>query len=140
TGIKAVQYDCCINSCMSYAMYPDATQCTICSHPRWKETEDFRAPGRTHSSCKPFAQHTYVPVAHRIKLGWSDAKRADLMLRYRNMAGAAPKNGQCSDFWSADLMHKLQEKDGAQRPMFSQDTDIAFFLSSDGVKVFKSRR
>ncbi|KAA8892568.1 hypothetical protein FN846DRAFT_896737 [Sphaerosporella brunnea] len=91
TGIKAVQYNCCINSCMSYAMYPDATQCTICSHPRWKETEDFRAPGRTHSSCKPFAQHTYVPVAHRIKLGWSDAKRADLMLRYRNMAGAAPR-------------------------------------------------
>jgi hypothetical protein len=140
TGIKAVKYDCCINSCMSYAMYPDATECMVCSHPRWKETEDFRAPGGACRSRKPFAQHTYVPVAHRLKLAWSDAQRANLMLRYRNMAGLARENGQCSDFWSADLMCELQEKDSAPRPMFSQDTDIAFFLSSDGVKVFKSRR
>jgi hypothetical protein len=62
------------------------------------------------------------------------------MIRYRNKARFDREQGQSADFWSADLIQELQERDCAERSMFSQDTDLAFFLSSDGVKVFKSRR
>jgi hypothetical protein len=127
TGISAVMYDCCPQSCMSFAMYgSDCTECLECKHPRWKD------PVR---KTNPFAQHSYIPVARRLQLWWSNSNRAQKMIEYRKLAEQDRISGKRSDFWSGDLFQDLKAKG-----LFRKETDMAFVLSSDGVKVFKSRR
>jgi hypothetical protein len=128
-------------------MYPDEDQCHYCQHPRWKEVENLRiASKRDTTSTKKkraYAQHVYIPVTHRLQLWWSDKRRAETMIRYRNSAVMDRHDEKFSDFWSGRLCNELQSRkfsDASQEPMLAKDTDVAFFLSTDGVKVFKSRR
>jgi hypothetical protein len=143
TGVKGVKYDCCPESHMSYAMYPEDTECRVCHHPRWKTTTNLRGKKATERQI-PYAQHLYIPLTHRIRLWWSNPIRAEKMIQYRNttaMQGSG--EGKSADFWTGKLVQDLKKRDadsGARTPMFSQDTDLAFFFSTDGVKVFKSRR
>ncbi|KAI5810373.1 hypothetical protein BZA77DRAFT_221843, partial [Pyronema omphalodes] len=133
TGIKEILYDCCPNSHMSYAMYPELERCTHCDHPRWREpSSSTRNPRRK----VPYATHSYIPVAHRISLLFSKAEQASLMTTYRSTAEQDRHKGLISDYWSADLFHDIKTRHG----LFRNDTDIGFLLSTDGVKVFKSRR
>ena len=146
------KYDCCINSCLSYAMYPEASECLHCGHPRWKVDKNYRHPGNRPEETpnselpkKPYAQHTYMPLSHRMRLWWSNRSRVETMIRYRNVAVLDRAEGLVSDFWTGTLYSDLRTRrpDGQHEhelPMFHQDTDIGFFLSTDGVKVFKSRR
>jgi hypothetical protein len=138
TGIQLQRYDCCINSCLSYAMYPTDTVCNICGHPRWKPSKDLEGGSKTDpvSAKEAFAQHVYIPVAHRLRLWWSNAVKAETMIHYRNLAVDDP----FSDFWSGGLYKDLRTQNTSGGSFFSRDTDVAFFLSTDGVKVFKSRR
>lgn len=75
TGVEEVRYDCCIEGCISYALpkYASLDQCPIkgCMHQR------FKANG------KPYAQHTYIPIIHRLRLMYSDKGRAIEMMTYR---------------------------------------------------------
>ena len=123
-------------------MFPDLYNCNECGHPRWKQDINYRKD-QLEKEKVPFAQHTYIPIIHRIKLWWSNQKRAQTMLNYRNTT-YSQRNKDCkSDFWTGELIQDLQTRDiksGVTNPMFSLDTDIAFMFSSDGVKVFKSRR
>jgi hypothetical protein len=143
TGIKGVKYDCCPKSCMSYSMYPDDTECRVCHHPRWKTITNMRSKKTTEKQV-PYAQHTYIPLTHRIRLWWSNSRQAEKMIHYRNTtAEQGNAEGKSTDFWTGQLLQDLRKRDedrGARTPMFSQDTDLAFFFSTDGVKVFKSRR
>jgi hypothetical protein len=142
TGVNEIKYDCCPKSHMSYAMYPEDTECRVCQHPRWKTITNLRSKKGTERRV-PHAQHIYIPLAHRIRLWWSNSKRAQKMIHYRTMAVQGGENGKLSDFWTGTLIKDLKKTDeqrGERVPMFSQDTDLAFFLSTDGVKVFKSRR
>lgn len=75
TGVKAISYDCCKGSCMSYAMYPEKVKCDHCSSPRWKE--------RTKT---PNATHEYIPITHRLRLWYADPVRAATMITYRRQA------------------------------------------------------
>jgi hypothetical protein len=143
TGVKEIKYDCCPRSCMSYSMYPDDTECRVCHHPRWKTIINLRSKKVTERRV-PYAQHIYIPLTHRIRLWWSNPACAKKMIDYRNttMQGASTE-GKSADFWTGQLLQDLKKQDqdrGANMPMFTQDTDIAFFFSTDGVKVFKSRR
>jgi hypothetical protein len=143
TGVKGVKYDCCPKSCMSYAMYPDDTECRVCHHPRWKTITNLRSKKATERQV-PYAQHIYIPLTHRIRLWWSNPSQAEKMIQYRNMtAMQGSVDGKSADIWTGKLLQDLKKRDedrGARTPMFSQDTDLAFFFSTDGVKVFKSRR
>lgn len=131
TGIKEIQYDCCPHSHMSYSMYPDLEECLHCRHPRWKPP-NLRAKD---SKKIPYATHSYIPVTHRIRLWFSSVQRAAAMTSYRFEAEKNCDKGLCSDFWSSDLFQELKGKH-----LFQSDTDIGFMMSTDGVKVFKSRR
>lgn len=57
------------------------------------------------------------------------------MTAYRYAAEKDREKGLRSDYWSSDLFEDMKAKE-----LFQQDTDIAFMMSTDGVKVFKSRR
>ncbi|KAH8152606.1 uncharacterized protein LAJ45_03447 [Morchella importuna] len=133
TGIKEILYDCCPHSHMSYAMYPELERCTHCDHPRWMEPSSRTRNPRLKV---PYATHSYIPVAHRISLLFSKAEQASLMTTYRSIAEKDRDKGLISDYWSADLFNDMKTRHG----LFSNDTDIGFLLSTDGVKVFKSRR
>ncbi|KAI5850569.1 hypothetical protein DFP73DRAFT_524296 [Morchella snyderi] len=131
TGIKEIIYDCCPQSHMSYAMYPDLDSCLHCQHPRWK-------PSRKNDASAnkvPYATHSIISVTHRAKLWYSDPERAGMMARYRYYAEQERSQGLRTDFWSSDLFQDLRQKG-----LFEADTDLGFMLSTDGVKVFKSRR
>lgn len=92
TGVKAVLYDCCRKSCMSYAMYPDKEECDYCQLPRWKEalgTRNVKGRGGVQPSPrKPvaFATYEYIPVIHRLKLWYANPRRAEAIISYRREA------------------------------------------------------
>ena len=129
TGLNEVRYDCCPNGCMSYSMYgQDVTHCLIdtCKQSRWKDPETKK---------RPYAQHSYLPVFHRLRIWWQNTHRAKKMIDYRKTAELDHSRNLRSDFWSGKLFQDLKKKG-----LFASETDLAFALSSDGVKVFKSRR
>jgi len=121
TEVMEKRYDCCVNGCMSYAMYPEASICleTSCRHPRWKP-----------ESRIPYRQHSYIPLLARLKLWWSDFHRSRQLTEYRKIAEGDRQREKRSDFWSGDLFHDMRCKG-----LFEADTDMAFTLSTDGVKV-----
>jgi hypothetical protein len=123
TAIEDVRYDCCPNSCMSYAMFPDLDTCLEpeCQHPRWKDVE----------RKVPYAQHSYIPITQRLLLWWSNSARAKSMLDYRtNISDNRIASRERLDFWTGTLFHQLRDQG-----LFAEKTDLAFTLSSDGVKV-----
>jgi hypothetical protein len=123
TAIKDVRYDCCPKSCMSYAMFPDLDTCLEpdCQHPRWKDVE----------RKVPYAQHSYIPITQRLLLWWGNSARAKSMLEYRtNISDDRTPTRDRLDFWTGTLYHQLRDQG-----LFADKTDLAFILSSDGVKV-----
>lgn len=76
TGVKAISYDCCLKSCMSFAMYPDKDSCDYCHLSRWREG----------TKKVPNATHEYIPITHRLKLWYADSRRAATMVLYRRQA------------------------------------------------------
>lgn len=76
TGVKAVTYDCCKNSCMGYPMYADKGECDYCQNPRWK-------PGGKKI---PFATYEYIPIIHRLRLWYADPARSSNLTSYRRKA------------------------------------------------------
>jgi hypothetical protein len=110
-------------------MYPDLDCCSDsdCNHPRWKSDKSGKKV--------PYQQHSYLPITERLRLWWGNISRATQMVKYRKKAETDRTIGERTDFWSGDLFQDLKSKD-----LFGADTDIALTLSTDGVKVFKSRR
>lgn len=119
---------------MSYAMYPNLVCCTHCSHPRWKE-QNPNGKNQLEPKKIPYAIHSYIPVTHRVRLWYTDARKAAMMTNYRFQAEKDREKDLRSDYWSGDLFEDMKKKG-----LFDLDTDIGFMLSTDGVKVFKSRR
>ena len=56
------------------------------------------------------------------------------MISYREKCKRDVEKNLHSDYWTGEL-HKDQTASG----LFPNDTDMAFLLTSDGVKVFKTR-
>ena len=75
TGLDEVRYDCCVEGCISYSLpkYANLEVCPIkgCRQRRFKENG------------KPYAQHSYIPIIHRLRLMYSDKERAIEMMAYR---------------------------------------------------------
>ena len=89
TGVEEVRYDCCIQGCVSYAhpRYADLRECPIngCKHAR------FKVDG------KPYAQHTFIPITHRLRLMYSDKERAREMMAYRAKMNDEMKTEVCAN-------------------------------------------
>jgi hypothetical protein len=129
TGLDQAMYDCCRNSCMAFTLNTTAEVCSYCGEARYH-------PG----TGKAVAQFAYIPVIHRLRLMWSDKAKANEMLEYRwnvEQMGKADEDGPPlrSDFWTGQLCRDLKEKKG----LFSKLMDMGLSLSTDGVKVFKTR-
>ncbi|KAA8910744.1 hypothetical protein FN846DRAFT_774739, partial [Sphaerosporella brunnea] len=129
TGVREVRYDCCVNGCISYSLpkYADLLDCPIntCKHPRYRTTN-----GRQEA----YARHSYIPVTHRLRLMYANKERAKEMMAYRYKCSNDRNNNTRSDFWTGELYSDLEKKG-----LFPCITDMALALSSDGVKVFKTR-
>ncbi|KAI5776395.1 hypothetical protein EDC01DRAFT_595491, partial [Geopyxis carbonaria] len=123
--LREQSYHCCINSCMSYSMFPDAQECRVCGQSRWENPDAAKK--------KPRAQHTYIPLTVRLCRWWNQSARAKSMIDYRKHAIRDREQGLRTNFWSGDHYH-----DNPRRH-FRQETDIALMFSTDAVKVFKSR-
>ncbi|KAA8894380.1 hypothetical protein FN846DRAFT_756438, partial [Sphaerosporella brunnea] len=95
TGIAEVKYDCCIKGCISYSLpkYAQLEQCPMkdCKHPRYRTSTERQ---------EAYAQHTYIPVAHRLRLMYADRQRAKEMMDYRYRCLEDRKNNVRSDFWT----------------------------------------
>ena len=102
-------------------MYPGLATCLHCQHPRWKDAKE------------PFATHIHIPIEHRLRLWFSSKARALTLVAYRRYA---ENTDGYVDFWSGLLFKTLKEQHG----LFKNDTDLAFVASTDGMKVFKTRK
>jgi hypothetical protein len=65
---------------------------------------------------------------------YADKQRAKEMMDYPHRCLEDRENNVRSDFWTGTLC-----RDQERKGLFSQITDVALALSSDGVKVFKTR-
>lgn len=83
--------------------------------------------------------HIYIPIEHRLRLWYSSKARALTLVTYRRYAENASTHSDGPsyvDFWSGLLFKTLKE----ERGLFKNDTDLAFITSTDGMKVFKTRK
>lgn len=119
TYFKGVNYDCCINSCLSYMMYPKFKHCPTCGEARYRKDG------------KPRAQYRVFPLEHRLRLMQSRPERARLMREYRAGAEAVlKKEGILTDYWNGKI-HEIK------RDLYKDPSDMALLLSTDGTKAFK---
>jgi len=126
TGIDAVRYDCCVNSCMAFiGPHEDIDTCRYCKHPPWK------AHGEGQKK-NPFQTFDYIPLIHSLRLQCADIRRSKAFDDYK--ISVARGGSIMKDIWDGELIKDLT-KDG----LFSQATDMALGLLTDGVQVFKIR-
>lgn len=152
TGITDTLYDCCIGGCMSYAMYPELEECRFpkCQEPRYRwvplrgKSEEGEDPNRPGFRRIPRATHAVIDLIHRLRLLWSDETMASMMVQYRRQQMNGNRQDlEHTDIWTGDFIAQLMEEEiaaGKAIPIFSLSTDIGLMMSTDGVKVFKSRR
>lgn len=141
TGISLQSFDCCINSCFCF-VNSDLTHCPKpgCGHPRWKQTGNSNDPRNKDGSLQkiPYKTFDYLPLIPRIKLQFSDRKRAKVLMAYRSKVEAWAENNptKTQDYWSGALHADLKKNKG----MFSSPTDQAYIFSTDGFRVFRHRK
>lgn len=127
TSIKHVRYDCCRNSCFCYAKDDSLTKCPNpkCGLDRWK-------PG----SKVPYKTYDHIPLIPRLRLQYADPNRARMFTTYRQSAETANSSANLTtDFWNSRLFRSQKQK----KNLYQNPTDLAFFMSTDGVRVFKTR-
>lgn len=125
TGIAPQRFDVCRESCICYAGHPDATECPVCALPR------LRPDG------KPWKTFDYIPVTHQLVLQYSDANRAKEFLGhvdelYNTSGGRTEETHTIRDFWDGELANELRRRGMLKR------RDLAFYFSTDGVRLFKT--
>lgn len=135
TGVALRSYDCCINSCFCY-VDSELTHCPKpgCGHPRWKSR------GKTADATRPkipYKTFDYLPLIPRIKLQYSDRKRAKVLMAYRQTIEAWTQQNptKTKDYWSGQLHSDLKQKG-----LFPAITDQAYIFSTDGFRVFRHRK
>ncbi|KZO89561.1 hypothetical protein CALVIDRAFT_491636, partial [Calocera viscosa TUFC12733] len=130
--VKAVSYDCCVNSCMAYTgLLADLQQCPHCNEPRLKEG-------------KPRKQYQYLRLIPQLKAQYGNKKRAVLLTSYR--AGQDVDAEEMSDIFQGKLYRELCQRyievngETLATKYFDSPRDIALGLSTDGFAPFKGRR
>ena len=132
SGVMPVLYDCCINSCCCYTgPYVELTQCPYCGELR-----------RTQSG-RPRKTFMYVPIIPHLVNLYRNATVANT-LQYRHDYKAKP-DGVADVFDSEHYQHLHRTEVTIQgipigHKFFSQPTDIALGLSTDGFGPFKCRK
>ena len=132
SGIEPVDYHCCIKSCCCFTG-PFATQttCPYCGETRYTD------------SGSPRKIFQYIPLAPRLRALYADPDTAKT-LRYRH--DYQPQPGVVADIFDGSHYKSLCgtnvtiEGESLGYKFFSQPTDIAIGLSTDGFGPFKRRK
>lgn len=87
----------------------------------------------------PLKTFDYVELIPRLMLQYSDPDRAKTFMTYRKEAEQLsqhedPKERKLVDFWGSRLHRDLKEEG-----LFTQDTNLGFFFSTDGIDIFRER-
>src|SRR5204863_139186 len=83
----------------------------------------------------PWLTYDYIPLIHRLRLQYSDPDQARKLTEYRSEVSERTRRTRVlEDFWGSKLDIQLQEMG-----LFQANTDLGFYLSTDGIKVHKSR-
>lgn len=123
TFFRGKYYDCCRNSCLSFAMYPKLRHCPKCGEPRYKK-----------DGVTPHSTYMVFPLEHRIRLMFSNKERARLFKEYREGAEKTlDREKTLTDYWSSNLHKELREK----HKLFQERSDLGLLLSTDGTKVYR---
>ena len=78
--------------------------------------------------------YDYIPLIHRIHLQYFNEKQSHQFCQYwSSVTSWYESTKMLEDFWGSKLHHILHQKG-----CFQNDTDLGFYLSTDGIKVYKS--
>jgi hypothetical protein len=132
SGVEPVSYECCINSCCCYTgPYTELTQCPYCGEARKTGRGD------------PRKIYSYISIIPRLVNLYRNPTVADT-LQYRHNYKSSPDS--IGDVFDGEHYHHLcrtQVTVGGVpvgHKFFSQPTDIALGLSTDGFGPFKRRK
>lgn len=138
SGFCGREIHCCINSCVAYTgAYTPLDQCPHCGEERYKPARN----NRVHRA--PRCIFLYLPILPRLRNLYRDSTLAQ-KLRHRAERDLDPAN--IRDIFDGAHYNRLCGErvavggDVLGHHYFSQPTDIALGLSSDGFGPFKSRQ
>lgn len=131
-----MRFDCCVDSCVSFSLYPDADFCPNCGKCRWKEGEPIIGADGLPRKRTPVKTHVYFPIRHRILLWYTSHYLSLLMTLYADKAPRLRQKRLVGDFWSARNCEILRTKDAK----LVDKRELAFCCSFDGTKAFKTRK
>ena len=121
SGIEHITISCCVNSCLAFtADYKGLDECLFCNEPRFDQ--------RKH----PRQTFDYIPITHRLRLQFANAKRAAKLQDYRKSLVSTQWAGGIRDYWDG-MLHQEHKQQG----FFRDYRDIGFLFSTDGVQLFK---
>ncbi|KAJ7656727.1 hypothetical protein DFH06DRAFT_922235, partial [Mycena polygramma] len=133
SGVKAVRYDCCINSCMCYTgHYSTLKRCVFCHEDR------FDGDG------KPRRQFQYIPLIPRLVALYTNKEHSQVLQTYRAEYEFEPD--KVKDVFDGThykgLLRKFVTLHGRKlaHKFFSDMRDIALGISFDGFAPFKRRK
>ena len=138
TGIRIVRYECCPAShvCYEDTRYKNLDACPKedCGLPRWRDKKKDKNGNEIRVATAYF--HT-IKLEPRLRLWMSNKGRAETMKSYRRYAenSSLYTNSRNVSFFGGKLFQKLK-----RRGLFDNDADLALFLTTDAMKVFKSRK
>lgn len=133
-GVKPVQYDCCIGSCVCFAgHYASLEKCPRCNEPRFEVD--------SHGTKKPRSQFSYIPLIPRLKAYIASPHIASEM-QYRSQHLHNP--GSLQDIFDGTYYQALRntpvtvhgEVVNPPATYFQDPRDIALGLSTDGYGIF----
>lgn len=121
------RYDVCKANCVSYAKYPDATECPRCGVSRYNDQGS------------PWKTFFYIPILHRIALWHTSEKYVAEMRAYKDKfahtmdAGSFENREFTEDYWDSWLCHTLRQGRG----LWNDLRDIGLALMTDGLSLFQ---
>lgn len=133
SGIKPINYDCCINSCCCFTgPYEDRLlACPYCGELRHE------------SDGRPRNIFRYLPLIPRLLSYYANQDTAKLLeyrSRYQRQSGTSSDVFDGEHYQRLCRMHVTVGDESLPHRFFSQPTDIAMGLSTDGFGPFKRRK
>ncbi|KAH7338738.1 hypothetical protein B0J17DRAFT_570826, partial [Rhizoctonia solani] len=138
SGIKGVQIECCVNSCMAFTNpFDTLDSCLFCGEARYRKQTN------PNACSVPRKYFQYIPLIPRLINMYRHPETAE-KLSYRSLHQFVPRlvrnifDGQ--HYQNLRRSHVVVKGKKLGHKFFSLSTDVALGLLSDGFGPFKSRK